>query len=496
MIDRKLLIRKFFEENTLVGSNIVSFNDFIENQLQKIVNDQKEAIPAVVPPEVEEVKFEFGAISLNRPTIVEADGSERELYPMEARLRNLTYSSKVFLEVGLIIDGKERERAEVEIAEIPIMLKSKLCHLSDLNSEQLIDAGEDPEDCGGYFIIDGTERVLVYLEDLAPNTVFAKLVDSGPITHKVSLFSAYDTYRIPHSIDRNKEGLFLMSFTTFSKIPFVIIMKALGVTVDKDIVDLVDHEINDDLYINLYEALDIKTAEDAQEFIAKTMHLALPRDRKIQRVVYMLDNLLLPHVGRDIKSRKAKARFIGRMVKKLIMLKAGTINPDDRDHYMNKRVRMSGDLLEDLFRTNFKVLVSDIIYIFTRGVRRGRIIPLASIVRTKLLTQRIKSAMATGKWTSGRQGVSQRLERDCYTNMYAHLRNVVSLLEASRESFEARELHPTHWGRLCPIESPQGKNIGLRKTLAILSHITKNMSKSEQSKSIKTMEEIGLKPFD
>jgi DNA-directed RNA polymerase beta subunit len=495
MIDKKLLVQKFFEEHSLVDSNISSFNDFIDHQIQKIVNDQKEAIPAVVPPDVEEVKFEFGAISIKKPTIVEADGSERDLFPMEARLRNLTYSSRIYLEVGIIIDGKERERTEVEIAEIPVMLRSTLCHLNNRNVKELIEAGEDPNDPGGYFIIDGTERVLVYLEDLAPNTVFAKVEKSGPVTHKVSLFSAYDTYRIPHAIERNKEGMLLMSFTTFSKIPFVIILKALGITVDKEIIDLINYDMNDDLYINIYDAIEVKSAEDAQEVIAKTMHLALPRDRKIQRVIYMLDNLLLPHIGRDPKDRKKKALFIGRMIKRLILLKEGKIKPDDRDHYMNKRIRMSGDLLEDLFRTNFKVLINDMLYIFQRGVRRGRIIPLSAIIRTKLLTQRIKSAMATGKWTSGRQGVSQRLERDCYTNMFSHLRNVVSLLEASRESFEARELHPTHWGRLCPIESPEGKNIGLRKTLAILSHITPNLSKTDEKKSIKTMEEFGLKLF-
>ena len=495
MIDKKLLVEKFFEEHSLVDSNIASFNEFISNQIQQIVNDQKEAIPAVVPPDVEEVKFEFGAVQVKKPTIVEADGSERILLPMEARLRNLTYASKVFIEVGIVVDGKERERTEVEIAELPVMLRSNLCHLSGMNKKELVGAGEDPNDPGGYFIIDGTERVLVYLEDLAPNTVFAKKEKTGPMTHKVSLFSAYDTYRIPHAIERNKEGMFLMSFTTFSKIPVVIILKALGITVDKEIVDLIDYDMNDDIYINIYEAIDIKTAADAQEFIAKTMHLTLPKDRKIQRVIYMLDNLLLPHVGRDPKDRKNKARFIGRMIKRLILLKDGKIPKDDRDHYMNKRIRMSGDLLEDLFRTNFKVLVNDMLYIFQRGVRRGRIIPLSAIVRTKLLTQRIKSAMATGKWTSGRQGVSQRLERDCYTNMFSHLRNVVSLLEASRESFEARELHPTHWGRLCPIESPEGKNIGLRKTLAILSHITHSTDKSEYKKSMIAMEDLGLKKF-
>ncbi len=493
MIDKKLLVKKFFEENTLVGSNIASFNNFIDSHIQQIIYEHKEAVPAVVPPDVEEVKFEFGTITVGKPTIVEADGSERDLYPMEARLRNLTYSAKIYLEVGLIVDGKERERAEVEIAELPVMLHSKLCHLSNANKKNLIDAGEDPNDPGGYFIIDGTERVLVYLEDLAPNTIFVKTEKAGPITHKATLFSANDTYRIPHSIERNKEGLFLMNFTTFSKIPIAVILKALGVTVDKEIIDLIGLEMNDDLYINLYDSMDIKTAADAQEFIAKTMHLALPKERKIQRVTYMIDNLLLPHIGRDSKDRARKAKFIGRMVKRVILLKEGKIKDDDRDHYMNKRVRMAGDLLEDLFRTNFKVLVNDILYIFQRGVRRGRVMPLASIIRTKLLTQRIKSAMATGKWTSGRQGVSQRLERDCYNNMYSHLRSVVSLLESSRESFEARELHPTHWGRLCPIETPEGKNIGLRKTLAILSHITPQMDKNDSRKTVRTLEGLGLK---
>jgi DNA-directed RNA polymerase beta subunit len=495
MINQKLLVQKYFEENNLVGSNIESFNDFIDNQIQQVITEHKEAIPAVVPTEVEEVKFEFGAVTVKKPTIVEADGSERDLLPMEARLRNLTYSSRVHLEVALIVDGKEREHTEVEIAEIPVMLHSKLCHLSGMNQKELIGAGEDPTDPGGYFVIDGTERVLVFLEDLAPNTVFAKKEKSGPMTDKVSLFSANDTYRIPHAIERNKEGLFLMSFTTFTRIPVVIILKALGITVDKDIIDLIDHEMNDDLYINFYEALDIKTTMDAQEFIAKTLHLTLPKERKIQRVVYMLDNLLLPHIGRSPKHRKDKAQFIGRMIKRLVLLKSGKIKEDDRDHYMNKRIRMSGDLLEDLFRTKFKILVNDILYIFQRGVRRGRIMPLSSVVRTKLLTQHIKSAMATGKWTSGRQGVSQRLERDCYTNTFSHLRSVVSLLESSRESFEARELHPTHWGRLCPIETPHGKNIGLRKTLSILSHITTNIKQTELNKTMKELEGLGLKKW-
>jgi len=492
MIDKKLLIEKYFEENKLIQSNIDSFNSFIEWRLQNIIDEQKDAVPAVIPPDVEEVKFEFSHIRAERPTITEADGAKRKLLPTEARLRNITYSATLYMEIGLIIDGKERERAEVQICDLPVMLKSSLCHLSDMNKEELIVAGEDPDDTGGYFIIDGTERVLVLLEDLAPNQIFTKEEKLGAVTHSARIFSTSDNYRIPHSVERTKEGIYSLSFTVFNKIPFVVIMKALGLVKDKDIVDAIGMDLNDDLYINVYEFIDIKTQKDAQEFIAKSLHLALPKERKIQRVSYMLDNLLLPHVGKDVNDRINKAYFIGRMIKKLVLLKEEKIKPDDRDHYMNKRVRLAGDLMEDLFSTNFKVLVNDLLYIFQRGVRRGRLIPILSIVRTKLLTQRIKSAMATGKWTSNRQGVSQRLERDNIANTISHLRAVVSLLESTRESFEARELHPTHWGRLCPLESPEGKNIGLRKNVSILSKVSPKLQSKDIKSTMRFLEDMGL----
>ena len=153
---------------------------------------------------------------------------------------------------------------------------------------------------------------------------------------------------------------------------------------------------------------------------------------------------------------------------------------------------MSGDLLEDLFRTNFKGLKNDIIYIFTRGVRRGKMIPIASLVRAKFMTDKIRSAMGTGNWTGNRPGVSQRLERDNPIAAISQLRNVTSLLDANRESFEARALHPTHWGRLCAIESPEGKNIGLRKNLAITATITTELKETEYSKNLKTLQSLGL----
>ncbi len=495
MIDSQVLLRKYLEEKDLVQSNIESFNSFVDWRLQRIIDENNEIMPAVVPPDVEEIKIVFGAVRIGIPVIIEADGAERPLLPMEARIRELTYGAPIYLEVGLIIDGKERERVEVQVATLPIMVGSNLCHLSGLTSEELIKLGEDPLDSGGYFIINGTERILVLLEDLAPNTIFVKREKVGPSTLSARIFSASQSFRIPHQLERLKEGLFVLSFSGISRIPFVIIMKALGVTKDKDILEMVGTEMNEEIYINLFDFITIKTQTDAQEFIAKTMHLALPKDRKLQRVTYVLDNLLLPHLGRTDKARMNKAYFVGRMVKKLLLLKDGKIKVDDKDHYMNKRVRLSGDLLEDLFRTNVKVLINDALYIFQRGVRRGKLLPINTIIRTKLLTQRIKSAMATGKWTANRQGVSQRLERDNIIATLSHLRRVVSLLESNRESFQARELHPTHWGRLCPLESPEGKNIGLRKNLALMASITPEITDKEVNHTLRTLETLGVKKF-
>jgi len=493
MRDKRILIEKFFEETKFVKSNIDSYNSFIDWRMQKIVDSEKELMPAVIPVDAEEVKFEFGELTLRKPIIIEADGSERPLYPTEARMRNLTYSAPAFLEIALIVDGKERDRAEVKIAEIPVMVKSKLCYLSELNPDELVEAGEDPMDPGGYFIVNGTERALVLLEDLAPNQINVNKEKTGPITHTAKVFSAIDTYKISHAIERTKEGIFQASFSNVKKVPFTVLMKALGMTKDKDIADAVGfEELPEDLYVNLVEFMSVTNQEEAKEFISKSLQLALPKERKLQKIESILDSIFLPHLGTDKKARLSKAHFLAQMVRKIVLLRQGIITKDDKDHYMNKRIRMAGDLLEDLFRTNFKGLKNDIIYISTRGVRRGKMIPIASLVRAKFMTDKIRSAMGTGNWTGNRSGVSQRLERDNPIAAISQLRNVTSLLDANRESFEARALHPTHWGRLCAIESPEGKNIGLRKNLAITGTITTELKNTEYSKNIKILQNLGL----
>ena len=172
------------------------------------------------------------------------------------------------------------------------------------------------------------------------------------------------------------------------------------------------------------------------------------------------------------------------------MVSSGRIKTDDKDHYANKRIKMSGDLLGDLLRVNLKVLIGDLLYNFQRIVKRGKFPSIKVVIRDKLLTSRIYSSMATGNWVGGRKGISQRIQRINFLECLSHLQRVVSPLSTTQENFEARELHCTHLGRLCPIETPEGTNIGLRKNLAMLANLSTNANEEEIITSLKN---LGLK---
>ena len=167
------------------------------------------------------------------------------------------------------------------------------------------------------------------------------------------------------------------------------------------------------------------------------------------------------------------------------------MDAQDKDDYSNKRLKLSGDLLADLFRVNMRALINDILYNYQRLVKRGKFQSIKIIIRDKLLTNRINSAMATGVWVGGRKGLSQNLDRTNFLATLSHLQRVVSLLSSTQENFEARALHPTHWGRLCAIETPEGTSIGLRKNLALLCDVSTGDIQYDQ-KMKKTLESLGL----
>ncbi len=484
-MDKSILIKKYFEEKKFVESNIQSFNNLIEKGLQEVIEENKEAEPTIIPHNIEKFKIRFGRITVGKPEITEADGSKRAIYPIEARLRKISYSAPIYLEISTYVNDVQRENFIAEIGKVPIMLKSKFCHLHNLTAEELIKHGEDATDPGGYFIINGTEKLIVIVEDLAGNNF---MVEKSKAGFEGRFFATKGSYKIPHQFELKKDGIYQLSFTRVKSMPAVIILKALGLVKDEEIMKAVSTERNyEEVILNLFEFVEIKTQEEAIDYIAKRVGVTQPKEIRMERTKELIDKYLLPNVGVDSSARLKKALNICKMLKKFIDVSNGSRPADDKDHPMNKRLRMSGDLLIDLFRVNFKILVGDILYNFQRIIKRGKLPSIRVIIRGKLLTSRLYSSMATGEWVGGRQGISQRMSRTNFLDMVSHLQRVVSPLSTSQENFEARALHCTHIGRLCPIETPEGTNIGLRKNLAMLCSISQSVEEEEVLEKIKSV---------
>src|SRR3989344_3189878 len=284
------LIKKYFEDHSFVASNIESFNHFIDAELQQIIEENKVIEPTIIPHNVDEFKIKFDKIWVEKPTTTEADGSKKKIFPIEARLRKITYSAPCFIEVSAEINGVQRELFTTQIGNLPIMLKSKYCHLKGFSRDELIEQGEDPDDPGGYFIINGTEKVLIAVEDLAANKMLIEHTPIGVSEYTGKLFSERGSFKIPHTLEKMKDGIFYITFTRVKRIPVVVLLKALGLTKDEEIMRLVSSiKQYDDVIVNLFEFVEIKTEEEALDYIAKRIGITQAKEIRLERMQEILD---------------------------------------------------------------------------------------------------------------------------------------------------------------------------------------------------------------
>jgi DNA-directed RNA polymerase subunit B len=477
MEDSYSLQKAFFEEKGLVRQHLDSYNEFVERGLQEVVDEIGEIeIEAPEGP----YKIKFGKIFIVRenengiiygPYVTEVDGTRREIYPIEARLRNLTYAMPLSLEMTPVIGDKELDKELVYIGDLPTMLKSKYCLLSDLSNEELIWQGEDPLDPGGYLVINGSERVIVALEDLAPNRIIIDIDTRGvnPI-YQAKVFSTTVGFRARIELRVKAGGTLYVSVPGVpSEIPFVAILRALGLESDREIAEAVslDKSIQSELEASFETATEVDTVEDALLLIGNRIAHGQVKSYRLSKAESILDRNFLPHIGRTKDKRKEKAYFLGEMASRVMELKLGRRKPDDKDHFKNKRMKLAGPMLADLLRMAFRNLCRDIKYQMERMGTKRRMVSVSVAVRPGIISEKLQHALATGNWGRGRVGVTQLLDRTNLVSMYSHLRRLQSPLSRSQPNFEARDLHPTHWGRLCPSETPEGANCGLVKNLAL-----------------------------
>lgn len=483
------LIKSFEEEKEWVRYQIESFNNFTDFGLQKIIN---EVGTVRVVQEAEDLKLKFGEVEIGRPVVNEADGSTRSIYPNEARIRNLTYMAPVYVTITPVFSGVQEKAEKVHVGDLPIMVSSKICMLSDLSDKEMVGVGEDPADPGGYFIINGTERVLVLIEEITSNKPIFERTDEGGVTVRIN--SERSGFKQRHLIEMKPDGEITISFANIKKLPIVVLLKALGLENDRELCSMIsrNERILNEFYTNLYET-DVITAEEAFDSIGRKLKVS--KDYVKERVSQIMDRYLLPHLGQEVGDRIMKDRYLARTISKCIRVKLGMSPDDDIDHYSNKRLLMSGELFEQLFRSILLGrwgLIAKMTYNYQKLVKRGKFPSVQSIIEANTVTKQILSSLATGTWIGGRTGVSQRLDRSSYIKTVSHLRSVLSPLTSTQEHFLARQIHPTEWGRLCPAETPEGSSIGLRKHLALLTEITAGLSEKRESELLNVLQAKGI----
>ncbi len=478
---KHIIAKKYLKEHSLVESNIASFNDFVENKMQEIVKEVSDSLNN------EDFEISLGKIEIGKPRVMEADGSSLFVTPTEARIRNLTYSAPVYLEITVKKDDKVDSEV-VEIGKIPIMVKSSICNSNEMSKEEVIENNMDPLDSGGYFIIKGNERVMVMAEDLAENHPFIETNSKGELTLKI--FSSKGTYRIPITISEGKNGLLELNFSRFKELPAIVLLKALGLTKESEIAKYVGKE-NEIMISNLYEFVDIATQEDAIRYIAEKTNLQGTDKEIIDRVKQRIDSYLFPHIGQDKKDRINKAVTLCKLLKQYLIAKENKNARTDKDHYANKRVRLSGDLLSNLFRVNLSILVRDIQHSLQKSTKRKKFFSIKVLAKSTLFSHRVESAIATGSWIGERSGITQNMDKTNYLAKISQLQRVTSMLASDQENFKARTLHPTHYGRFCPIETPEGTEIGLRKNLALMSRVSTRIDLDE-NKFLEELKSAGL----
>jgi len=512
----------------LVRHQIESYNNFVNYQIQRTIQMFN---PVVIHSENDfveennkyflEVLIDFTNFKLYPPQIHENNGATKTMFPQEAKLRNFTYASVMTVDINIKYVIRTTENMEnpriiektlpkVNIGKLPIMLKSSVCVLTQNPHINPQHTGECSMDCGGYFIIKGSEKTVLGQERAAENRIYCfdgKNTTKWSWTAEIKSVPDYKCIspkQVEMMISSKNNGFGNGMYVTIPRIKqpieLFIMFRALGVISDKEICDHILLDINDTkhkdilkcLQASIIDANNCMTQESAIEYIttyAAFTPLNMDKETGIRKkrefTVDALESDLFPHC----KTPKQKIYLLGYMAKKLIRTSLGVFKEDDRDSYVNKRIELSGTLLNNLFRNYFNKLVKEMQKQVVREINNGswrsmedyeniiNTTNIYKIMKSTTIENGINRALSTGDFSikqsnSSKVGVAQVLNRLTYVSSLSHLRRINTPLEKSGELIAPRKLHNTTWGFLCPAETPEGQSIGIVKNISYMAHIT------------------------
>ena len=539
------IIDSYFKSNPdfAVKHHLNSYNDFISKDIPQILKERNPIrIIKEMDEDVKDYKYkmelyiggkEGNKLYFGKPIIYD-NKNQHFMFPNEARLRNMTYGVTIHYDVDvdftILLENDEEEKSQekyrvhketvtlekVYLGKFPIMLRSNLCILKELSPEVRFNMGECRSDNGGYFIIDGKEKVIVSQEKFADNILYVKKnKEDNKYSYAAEIRSVSDdaskpirtlSVRIEAENGTHKNQNIVVNVPNIRKpVPLFILMRALGVISDKDIIEtcLLDMEKNeffvDFFKPSVYDAGFIFTQEAALKYLA-----TLTKGKTIEHVMEILMIYFLPHIG-ELNFRE-KSLYLGYIVFRLLRVSSGLEKPTDRDSYKFKRIEISGMLLYQLFREYYILQQRDITltldkeYTFKgtevkyKGLHFKNLLMdnIVKVFKNKKVEEGFKKAFK-GNWGSEahtkRSGVVQDLNRLSFFGALCHMRKLNLPLDKSAKIVAPRLLHSTQWGIICPIHSPDGGNVGLHKHLAISTTIT---SGCKSQPYIKYLRNLGM----
>jgi DNA-directed RNA polymerase II subunit RPB2 len=510
----------------LVRHQIESYNYFVGHQILKTI-EMFNPIRVVSETDFDirtkkyflEIFITFENFQIFRPEIYENNGAVKMMFPQEARLRNFTYASSTTIDLKikyLIRTGPDLENVKtlhktmpnIHIGKLPIMLNSDICLLKQYGHLSHLQTGECNYDTGGYFIINGSEKIVLGQERVAENRVccFNVSKNETKYTWKAEIKSLpamkfISPKQINIMISSKNDGYGNSILVEIPRIrvpiPLFIVFRALGVISDKAICEKILLDLEDKTLLKLLESSIIEsnkylTQEECVKYITNySAYIPINVDEEvgIQKkhlfVVDILNNDLFPHCY----NMEQKIYFLGYMTKKLLLVSIDLLKPDDRDSYLNKRVDLTGTLLNNLYRNYFNKLVKDMSKQIVREIKHGtwkskedyeniiNLTNICKIIKSTTIENGLKRALSTGdfgvKYTnSNKVGVAQVLNRLNYVSSLSHVKRISTPLDKNGKLIPPRKLHNTSWGFICPAETPEGQSVGVVKNLSYMTHIS------------------------
>uniref|UniRef100_A0A6N2LL32 DNA-directed RNA polymerase subunit beta n=1 Tax=Salix viminalis TaxID=40686 RepID=A0A6N2LL32_SALVM len=489
-VDKFQLLPEFLKVRGLVKQHLDSFNYFINTGIKKIVRANDRIVSTVDPS----LYLRFTDVRIGKPSMV-VDAISEQITPHMCRLSDTTYAAPILVNIEYISGSHGRKekmiKNDVVIGRMPIMLRSCCCVLYGKNEAELARLGECPLDPGGYFVVKGTEKVILIQEQLSKNRIIIDNDKKGNINASVT--SSTEATKSKTVILMEKEKMYLCLNQFAKKIPIMVVMKAMGMESDQEVVQMVgrDPRYSALLLPSIEECANhgVYTQQQALEYLeamVKRSTYSSSSAEKENRALAILRDVFIANVPVRKNNFRPKCIYVAVMLRRMMEAILNKDAMDDKDYVGNKRLELSGQLISLLFEDLFKTMITEVQKtadtLLVKQNRSSRFDFSQYIVRDSI-TNGLERALSTGNWDvkrfrMNRKGVTQVLARLSYMASLGHMTRISPQFEKSRKVSGPRALQPSQWGMLCPCDTPEGEACGLVKNLALMTHVTTDEEES------------------